>query len=471
MYLTEHKTLRLTTLCALYMAQGIPWGFVTVTFAAWLAQPQHGLTVQQIGPMLAVASLPWSFKFLWGPLMDRFTIPAWGKRRPWILFAQSMAILVLSSMLLFENLPGMVWTQTPDSGPLLRTLFALVPGPLALLILTANLFVSMQDVAVDALAVDLLSEKERGIANGLMYGSSYLGTAIGGAGLGWLVSRYGIQAGVAGQALLMLLIMILPLVVRERRLSSEPGSKAEPANLDTNIVTDPQSTDSTASSIQLSESANHSATSVVPHSIWSNLRTAFRLRSARLGVVVALASKVGIGVLTAVFVDYLQKEGGWTLEQYTLVTGGYAVVLGLAGSAVGGLAADRFGARSMIVRTSIALGILWVLFGLSTSMLSDRWLMTGLLMLQEFLLAVMSVALFAMFMSISWPKVAATQFTAYMAMLNLSTTLGSYLAGQLSQSIGISHILIVAGVLQAAIIIPVLYIDPTETRRILGTGE
>ena len=48
--------------------------------------------------------------------------------------------------------------------------------------LLANVCVAMQEVAVDALAVDLLTEQERGVANGLMYGSSYLGTALGGAG-------------------------------------------------------------------------------------------------------------------------------------------------------------------------------------------------------------------------------------------------------------------------------------------------
>lgn len=125
----------------------------------------------------------------------------------------------------------------------------------------------------------------------------------------------------------------------------------------------------------------------------------------------------------------------------------------------------------MIIRTSLVLGILWVLFGISTTALGHRGLVVSLLLLQEFLLAMLSVSLFALFMSISWPKVAATQFTAYMAMLNLSTTLGSYLAGRLSSSLSISHILVVAGFLQAAIIIPVLYIDPTETRRKLGTGE
>ena len=81
MYLSENKSLRMLTLCGLYVAQGIPWGFVTITFASWLAKPEQGITTGQLGPILAVATLPWSFKFLWGPLMDRFTIRRLGRRR------------------------------------------------------------------------------------------------------------------------------------------------------------------------------------------------------------------------------------------------------------------------------------------------------------------------------------------------------------------------------------------------------
>ena len=212
------------TLCGLYVAQGIPWGFVTITFAAWLAQPGNGLTAEELGPILAVATLPWSFKFVWGPLMDRFTIPRLGRRRPWIIFAQSMAILVLGSMLMIKDLPGMVWTEAPAGNAFLQAIYPLVPGPLAGLILLANIFVSIQDVAVDALAVDLLAEEERGTANGLMYGSSYLGTAIGGAGLGYLVAAYGIRAGLLGQAVLLSLIMLLPLLFRERPSRSSRAS-------------------------------------------------------------------------------------------------------------------------------------------------------------------------------------------------------------------------------------------------------
>ena len=443
MYLSENKTLRMTTLCGLYVAQGIPWGFVTVTFAAWLAQPKHNLTVEQIGPILAVATLPWSFKFFWGPLMDRYTIPSMGRRRPWIIFAQSMAVLVLGSMLLFDDLPSMVWTSAPDSSPAMKMLFRLVPGPLAGMILLANIFLSMQDVAVDALAVDLLKEDERGVANGLMYGCSYLGTAVGGAGLGWVVSHNGIQAGLMWQAILLTAIMLLPLLFKERP-GTTPGEQGGSA-----------------------DNPTPKAPEEVSRSVFEDLVKAFQLRSTLLGAGIALGTKIGIGALTAVFVDYLLKNN-WTQEEYTSVMGGYALMFGLCGSVLGGFAADRIGAKPIIVVVSLLLATLWIGCGAYPAVVQSKILMKCLLISQEFLLGVVSVSLFSLFMTISWPRVAATQFTTYMALMNLSTTCGSYAAGQLSIHFAVQQILIIAGLLQMAMMIPVLFIDPGQTRRVLG---
>ena len=66
------------TLCALYVAQGIPWGFITVTFVTYLAV--EGVAAGQLAFLLTLGTLPWSVKFLWGPIIDRFQFPEMGKR-------------------------------------------------------------------------------------------------------------------------------------------------------------------------------------------------------------------------------------------------------------------------------------------------------------------------------------------------------------------------------------------------------
>ena len=61
--LQENKSARIVTLCALYFAQGFPWGFMTTALVAYLAK--HGLNVEDTGYLISMAVLPWTFKFFW----------------------------------------------------------------------------------------------------------------------------------------------------------------------------------------------------------------------------------------------------------------------------------------------------------------------------------------------------------------------------------------------------------------------
>ena len=69
--LSEHKTLRYFCFAILYVAQGIPEGMTYFGIPAWLAM--NGKSAADIGAYVAVIGIPWSFKMLIAPLMDRFT--------------------------------------------------------------------------------------------------------------------------------------------------------------------------------------------------------------------------------------------------------------------------------------------------------------------------------------------------------------------------------------------------------------
>ena len=84
--LSTNPMLRLITLCILYTAQGVPWGFITITLAVFLAD--KGLQTAEVGTLLAFSTLPWAFKWIWGPIIDRYYFPSLGKRRVWIVSAQ-----------------------------------------------------------------------------------------------------------------------------------------------------------------------------------------------------------------------------------------------------------------------------------------------------------------------------------------------------------------------------------------------
>src|SRR5262245_58053608 len=123
---------------------GLPLGLVLVAVPAWLAI--EGIDVKTIG-FVTLAQAPWTFKFLWSPLMDRFAPPFLGRKRGWAVPAQ--AGLFASTLLLafLAASPDRVW---------------IIAGA-TLLVAFAS---ATQDIAIDAYAVEVLRPDEQGVAAG-----------------------------------------------------------------------------------------------------------------------------------------------------------------------------------------------------------------------------------------------------------------------------------------------------------------
>ena len=135
---------RLAVVCLLGFASGLPLALTGQALQAWLTL--DGIDLATIG-FLSLVGLPYTFKFLWAPLMDRFELPWLGRRRGWLVLTQ----LLLAGALL--ALAG----SAPKDG---IRLFAL------LAVLVAFLSAS-QDVVVDAYRTDLLPAPERGMGASL----------------------------------------------------------------------------------------------------------------------------------------------------------------------------------------------------------------------------------------------------------------------------------------------------------------
>ena len=74
-------------------------------------------------------------------------------------------------------------------------------------------------------------------------------------------------------------------------------------------------------------------------------------------------------------------------------------------------------------------------------------------------------------MKITWPEVGGTQFTAYMAMMNLSAVIGYTLTDVFAEQFNYASLILLSAVFESIIILSVMFIDPDETRRVLGTTE
>jgi PAT family beta-lactamase induction signal transducer AmpG len=424
--LAERRWLRLFTLCVLYVAQGIPWGFTATTIPAYLAE--RGLSRETISVSLAMTTLPYSLKWVWGPIIDAFTIPRLGRRRPWILLAQLGMALTLGALIAIPDL-------TTD----LRLL--------AYVILIHTVFNALQDVAVDALAIDLLDEAERGRTNGLMYAAKYGGGFIGGAGLSNVVAWAGFDAAVIVLVAILLAIMLVPLLVPERR--SAPAS---------------------SSGLSSGEIRRAAVPAPALVAVARDLVDVLAVRSAFVTAVLVLAINVAHGVVTANGFKLFMDRLGWAPDEYANLVG-LGLLIGAGASVVGGFLADAVGHRRLVALGSLLMAASWALFALAEPLWDQAWLPYTLAIVQTLASAVMTVSLFALCMDVSWERTAASQFTTYMALANFSTTIGYTAAASLPASLDFATVYLAAAGVQVVVTALVLLVDPGQVKRVLPRPE
>jgi PAT family beta-lactamase induction signal transducer AmpG len=419
--LVESYRARVLTLCALYVAQGIPWGFITVTFVTYLAV--EGVAAGQLAFLLTLGTLPWSVKFLWGPIIDRYQFPEMGKRRPWILIAQTGMIVVLSSMLLIPNMSSNV------------TL-------VGIMFLVYNIFTALQDVSTDALAVDILEPHEFEKVNSYMFTSKAVGGIIGGAGLGTIIGFVGIKGAIVLQIPILVVIMLVPLFMTER-----PGEKLYPWS--------ESSTQKNAESIVEQKSFKE---------IFDNIKIAFSFRSAQLGIVLSLIISLSyflIPILPLLFV----RELGWTEEQFNATKGGVILIVTMLGYMAGGQLGKQYGGKAIIIYSAFSTALITAFWGMNESLWSNGLFMMTVWSLQTFVWAMVSINIYSLMMRITWAEVGGTQFTGYMAMMNLSAIIGYQLTAPLAARFDYSTLFYIAALLETVVILGAMFIDPEETRR------
>ncbi len=371
---------RLTAFSLLYLTEGIPFGFSATALATYLRQ--SGLGLAEIGAFIASLYAPWAFKPLWAPIVDLVNVRRFGHFRFWIVGAQIMMILTLL----------LVWFVDPGANLKLLTL----------LIIVHNVFAATQDIAIDALAVNVLPEKERGVANGFMFGAAYLGQAIGGSGALFIAGRFGFGASypfVVGMLALILVAVSLRLEEPQRALAATGEAVKGAAN--------------------------------VMRAIAAQLKTYMidlgrgLFRSGKgplLGVIFAVVPN-GALALGLALGNTMQVDLGMSEDQIATLNV-YGTVAAALGCVLGGWVSDKLGHRKMLA--------IWYAFTtIPTFWLSGQFTgasgMEGVT-LQSYTMVAVTYSFFsgliagtsiAVFMGLTSPLVAATQFSGYMALRNL----------------------------------------------------
>jgi len=307
--------------------------------------------------------------------------------------------------------------------------FATRLGLFTIVILVHNAFAAVQDVAIDALAVSSLPPDERGLANGLMFAGSYVGSGIGGAGVLFLapwVPWFGLTFLFVAAAILSITALVtIPL--RERTVPASPRE----ADGDRRFA--------------------RAAGEVRTYAITA-LRAMLGGRAAFAGVVFALlpagAFALGLSLSTTLAVDLRMSESriAWLSVASTVLAAG--------GCVAGGALSDRIGRRRALAIYAVLTAVPTAALGLY--LLSRGWsappspgmsiaLPVGPDLVVAFVVASLAFSLAqgliygtrtALFMDLCEPAVAATQFTAYMSLLNVVNAYSAWWQGKAIERLG-----------------------------------
>lgn len=410
LFLATSANTRFATGMMTYFAQGIPDGLLGIAVPAWLAS--QGAEAGAIGSYLAIIYLPWAFKLLVGPLMDRYQFPAMGRRRPWILVAQFGLTASLLGLTVIDN-------PANQLGLLIAIGFCI------------NVFSASQDVAVDSISIELVPPTEQGRLNAFMSFGKAIGWAVSSAASGVMLVTWGLGATAIAASACAGLVFLGCLVIRERQGERLlPWSKGSLTQATTQKVT-------------------------------------YRKLIRNLHEV--LWTRLSLVVLSIMFLDGLVSGYGHALTPIAAINlfgfttpqwSNLAASMGLLGAFISlglGPLIDRIGAKRMQVLIILVVTAHTFLLAGTQHYWEDALYVRVMMSVWVLLGPISMVCIIALAMAACSTHVAATQFALYMSVANLGTSLGSEIYGQVADKTTFVQSFVLMGFMGLVTLVAVLF--------------
>ncbi|MCH8158025.1 MAG: MFS transporter [Nitrospinae bacterium] len=367
---------RIGVITVLGFASGLPLALTGGTLQAWMTV--EGVDLRTIG-IFTLVGLPYTLKFLWAPLLDRYALPLLGRRRGWILATQ----LVLMGLIVALGL------SSPKSTPWLVAC-------IALLVAFAS---ASQDIVVDAYRTDVLKENERGLGAAVFVTGYRVAMLVSGAlalvfseTLGWRTT-YILVAG------LMTIGMVATFMASEPEVA----------------VGSPRS---------------------LKEAFAGPLNEFFSRRAAWMFLALIVLYKIGDAFAGSLTTAFLIRGPGFSVGEVGVINKGMGLAATILGALFGGVIMARMG----LYRSLMAFGILQAVSNLSFMVLAYVGKVYSVMVIAvafENLSGGMGTAAFVAFlMALCDHRFTATQFALFSALASLGRVFVGPPSGFLAQEIG-----------------------------------
>jgi PAT family beta-lactamase induction signal transducer AmpG len=374
---------RLTAVLLLSFASGLPYNLTGFTVQAWLAS--EGLDIKTIG-IFTLVSLPYLFKFLWAPFLDRYLPPILGRRRGWILIYQ----LCLSVAI------GFMGFCSPT-----KDLYVLGAAAVLVAILSAS-----QDIVIDAYRVDTIPVSERGLAAAVQSFGYRTAAMLAGAVLVLIAAHLGWRFAFLMVACLMAATTLGTLWAPEPEVPGQPPRTLIDA-------------------------------------VWHPLRALFSQKGAWGFLLLVLLYKVGDAFALSLYSAFMIKGVGFSLDELSIAGKVNMTISSMIGVAFGGWVYMRWGTFKSLLVFGIGQALTNLLYVWLALAGKKVWLLVLATSLDTGVGGMGLAAFVAFLVSLCSANFSATQYALLSALASIPSKVMGYVAGIVVSHIGWANFFVV----------------------------
>ena len=376
----------ISVLLFLGFSSGLPLVLTSGTLQAWMAVA--GVDLRAIG-IFSLVGLPYTLKFLWSPLMDRYVPPLFGRRRGWIILTQ-IGIMLGIVLMSFGS---------PNEDLLFFGIVALMVAFMS----------ASQDIVADAYRTDILREQERGLGAAVFVTGYRIAMLVGGA-LALILSD---QIGWRNTYIIMAGLMIIGIV------AAFFGNESD------NNIAPPKS---------------------LQDAVWGPLQNFFSRKGAIVMLILIVLYKLCDAYAGTMTTPFLIRGVGFTATDVGTINKGLGLISVIFGAMAGGTLMVRLG----LFRSLLIFGILQALSNLSFMALALTGKSYGMLIFavafENFSGGMGTASFISLLMALCNQRYSATQYALLSSLSALGRTFLAPTSGYLVESVGWAAFFIITAV-------------------------